>query len=215
MTNAAVLDAIAEASAEGPMRTYIFCPEEPFGQVNLNGRMLQFNNGRLVSTTRQATDGRGMSEEDIAWFVRAMAEDEANHQPPRYIVYPGELTSTARDVLAGMLVQRVTMSLMKRAAGADAATLADDITMTLSAMLATDDGLPDVRGFSSVLNTVGRVSPSLQAQMQSLATLSQNIATGTVEQLTRDQEVIQAGAAGISHDAPPIAVEEVAKPAWG
>lgn len=189
-------------------RVYIFHPEEPFLLLWRGGRMLRFNNGRLVSTTIQE-DGRPLSEDDLEWFRREADESERQTGIPKYVIWEGEINDAARGILMLHLADRVTRQILTRAHGADATTLSGDIRMAVQMLLASDDGLPDVRTHrpNGVLETVGRVAPSLAETMRAQAEFAQmqvgNIAFDglttrerLVQQL-RDDEVIANAAAGI------------------
>lgn len=183
--------------------TYIFCPEEPFLNVWCNGRMLKFNNGRLMSTHIQE-DRRALTEDDIAWFKAEAFKTEARGDQPRFIIYDGNIDNeTVRAVLMSYLSARVTRQVLNRAQGADAATMAGDIELAMAMMLSTNDGLPDIRfGGDRVIDTINRVQPSMGAQMENLKKLAGGIIRpmADAQAAVRDEQVIQQAAAGLTGD---------------
>lgn len=201
----------AGAAAEAPERVYIFCPEEPFLQVYVNGRMLSFANGRLVSTHLQ--NGRPMTEEDIAFFEQ---QNTMTGGPPKYVIWRGDIAKPEqRGMLMMYLQERVTRQVITRAQGVDASTLAQDITLAMAMMLSTDDGLPDLygqRNGSGQLDMIARLQPGLAAQMKGVSDFAMNAFGGGINDLAaarRDDEMIRKAAAGETDELAPPAAKNV------
>lgn len=200
----------AAQAAEEFKRVYIFHPEEPFLLLYRGGRMLRFNNGRLISTTLQE-NGRPLGEDDIAWFRYEADRTERQTGEPRFVIWEGELTDTARGILMLALSRRITRQVITRAHGADAATMANDVELAMQMLLASEDGLPDIRThrMGNVTDVISRLSPSLSETMRGQAMAVNRLTDGMFEGMTtrermaaqmEDERVIAAAAAGKTGD---------------
>ena len=183
-------------------RTYVFCPSEPFLTVWVGGRALKFNNGRLVSTHYQRAPGanqrRELSDSDLAYFRQEEQRATARGEEPKYVVFDGELDDPiTKQVLANYLRERVMHACSRKAWAADPQKVMDDTALTLAAMMATDDGLPDVRNMPQdmpgLVRTMERTMPSAGKMLRDMIEMSRGFSMNASQDYA---DMMNAGAGG-------------------
>lgn len=205
-------------------RTYVFCPDEPFLKAWVNGRALQFNNGRLVSTHYQRTPGdngrRELTASDIEFFRRHEAAALSRGEEPKYIVFDGEIDDpTTKQVLSNYLRERVMRTCSRKAWAADPQKVMDDAALTLAAMMATDDGLPDVRNMPQdmpgLVRTMERSLPSAGKMLRDMIEMSRGFSMNPSQDYAdmtdarkRDEEAIRIAASGNADDLSALAATQ-------
>lgn len=205
-----------ETIAREEQRTYVFCPDEPFLIVWVNGRGLQFNNGRLVSTHYQNVPGgngrRELSAADIEYFRLEEARAMARGEEPQFIVFDGEIDDpVTKQVLSNYLRERVMRTCSRKAWASDPQKVMDDANLTLAAMMATDDGLPDVRNMPqdmpSIVRSLERTMPSAGKMLKDMIEMSRGFSLNPSQDYAdmtdarrRDEEAIRIAASGNPDD---------------
>lgn len=120
-----------DPAPEQGKRIFVFCPSSPEEMVWLGGRGVQFRNGRLVS------DKDGLSDTDVAYFVRKMNEAIERSHEPTYYVWGG---SIGDPTLRAMLEPRVTQSVLNGGSASEPAQVTRGVAIRMAMMLAHPDG---------------------------------------------------------------------------
>lgn len=145
-------------------KVYVCYPEEPFSFINLNGKLKQFLNGRMVAHID------GLTEDDIEWFLRRNTQLGTE----RYIVFVDAPSATQMADIFGRCAKTAT----EKATADNPGRAVEDARLMADMMLRDPDiqaPTPMPAAAASILDQVRKAMPSTADADPAFSTLRDNL----------------------------------------